>query len=727
MAEEKEVKVKVDIDAEPSLAQLRALKKALKDTTAGSAEFKKISNAIRDVEDAIEESKAGAEDFLGTIEKTPGPLGALGKGIRQVEIATSSFGNALKATGIGLITAAVAGLVAVFAKQEGAMKKLEPIMIGFEKILGGIFRALEPLIDSFVELAGKVMPYVTKGIGIFYSALVGLFTYIKEAGTGVGKIIKGIFTFDADKISEGVDQLKNSFATAVKSGTEAYARFEVGSNELTATEKKNNAERTKNNKDAADAAKKAAQDQINANENLQQSNDELALSEKKKSADAIQAIKDEQAYKKKEFDREAARLDALMALEKKGSVEYKNILAEKTKLQADYNNGKADSDKKITEEEKKLADENLKNQKEYEKRKLDIKLAAIEDELQRALQTRERKYNEDLAALEADKEFIKKSEEEKELLRKALKVAAENDASKLRKDAKIKEMNEELVLLQAQGKALEQGTQAYFDNARAIEETAYKIKKEKAKGNATELEAIEAEHSANMINIAKTEQEAKIALMNKGFDAAIGLAKGIQQIAQGNKGIAKAAIRVEQALTTGKIVMNDLAAIRKAYAANPLGFGLPWSAFYAADMIVGVVAANQSANQAISALDKDAGGATAGGGASTSAPTGSKFAKGGILVGPSHSEGGIKSPYGELEGGEFVINKRSTKSFMPLLSAINSAGNRKYADGGLAASVSSLQDMFANQPTPIVKTYVVASDMTNQMEADFKIKQLARL
>lgn len=39
-----------------------------------------------------------------------------------------------------------------------------------------------------------------------------------------------------------------------------------------------------------------------------------------------------------------------------------------------------------------------------------------------------------------------------------------------------------------------------------------------------------------------------------------------------------------------------------------------------------------------------------------------KFAKGGILQGPSHSMGGIQTPFGELEGNEIVLNKNVTQN-----------------------------------------------------------------
>jgi hypothetical protein len=91
-----------------------------------------------------------------------------------------------------------------------------------------------------------------------------------------------------------------------------------------------------------------------------------------------------------------------------------------------------------------------------------------------------------------------------------------------------------------------------------------------------------------------------------------------------------------------------------------------------------------------------------------------KFAKGGILNGNSHANGGIPTPYGELEGGEAVINKRSTRLFTPLLSAINEAGGGvKFANGGvLQPMVNSVDSSFQMQnmiiqslrdmPNPIV-------------------------
>ena len=76
-----------------------------------------------------------------------------------------------------------------------------------------------------------------------------------------------------------------------------------------------------------------------------------------------------------------------------------------------------------------------------------------------------------------------------------------------------------------------------------------------------------------------------------------------------------------------------------------------------------------------------------------------KFADGGMVHGKSHAQGGEKFAVGgrvvELEGGEAVINKRSTAMFKNQLSAMNAAGGGvKFADGGLMNMPSFAQSQF---------------------------------
>jgi TP901 family phage tail tape measure protein len=76
-----------------------------------------------------------------------------------------------------------------------------------------------------------------------------------------------------------------------------------------------------------------------------------------------------------------------------------------------------------------------------------------------------------------------------------------------------------------------------------------------------------------------------------------------------------------------------------------------------------------------------------------------EFANGGMVQGKSHAQGGEKFAVGgrvvELEGGEAVINKRSTAMFKGQLSAMNAAGGGvKFADGGLMNMPSFASSQF---------------------------------
>ena len=104
---------------------------------------------------------------------------------------------------------------------------------------------------------------------------------------------------------------------------------------------------------------------------------------------------------------------------------------------------------------------------------------------------------------------------------------------------------------------------------------------------------------------------------------------------------------------------------------------------------------------------------------------GKKFANGGMVHGASHANGGVKFAVGgrvnELEGGEAVINKRSTAMFRNQLSSMNQAGGGvKFADGGLLSSPQFTEAQFsANNQSAMMgamggqrKVVVVESDIT---------------
>jgi hypothetical protein len=102
---------------------------------------------------------------------------------------------------------------------------------------------------------------------------------------------------------------------------------------------------------------------------------------------------------------------------------------------------------------------------------------------------------------------------------------------------------------------------------------------------------------------------------------------------------------------------------------------------------------------------------------------GSKFGQGGLLTGRKHAEGGIPTAFGELEGGEYVVNRQATEAFLPLLDKINGMGSGSGAPNNLSVA----GEQAVAQPTPIIKTYVVATEVSSQQEANKRINDIARL
>lgn len=565
---DKKIKVQVDIDTnvEQSIAGLKELKKQLKQTAAGSADFKRLVGEIDDLEDKLKSAKGAAADWIDTLESAGGPIGAIGGALNKAKVATQSFGAALKATGIGLIVAAVGGLVAAFTQTEGAMKKLEPIMIGFEKILGGIFEAFQPVLDAFLELALKALPYITNGIKVFYSSLFALFTLVKEAGVGVGKILKGVFTLDMDSIKQGWEQLKGGWDKTVEAYTATSERFETGTKKLTKTQKENQ----KKQKEDADKALQDKIKQLEAEDKL----DEARLAKLKAIAMQEAFSEEQRLYVEKEFYDKSYQLklkdiEDKQKLYNKESLEFKALEAEKINLQA----------------------ENLDKTKEFNE-----KLAQIVKERSDKITEFEVKLAADLQKIEDDK---------------------------LAK--KLKGYEDDIMLLTAQQRTLMEGTQAFLANSLAIEDAAYKLKLENAKGNATKIQAIEIEHEQNIkdIKLKGFLAEKQIQLDRLAVISSIG--SSLAQLAGKNKTLAIAAIAIEKAAAIGQIWTNNSIANAKAVAASPLTFGQPWVTINTISAALGTAAAISSgvkAIQQINAVQIPGGGGNASvGGGGGSAPT----------------------------------------------------------------------------------------------------------
>jgi len=244
MAKDVEVNLNVNNNIQGSIAELKQLKRQLKDTEVGTEAFKNLFNQIDDLEDKIKSAKNTSSDWVDTLEMAGGPLGQLGSSINRAKVATQSFGSALKATGIGLLVALVGGLVSAFNDSEKATKKLQPLFIGLEKIFNGVFAAIEPLFNILVDFAISALPLVSKAMQTVYGSVTAVIQSLGSLGSAVAKFVKGDF-------SGAWKSAKASVTDFGKNYDESIKRFQEGSKELTKVEKEESDKRKKEREEAA--------------------------------------------------------------------------------------------------------------------------------------------------------------------------------------------------------------------------------------------------------------------------------------------------------------------------------------------------------------------------------------------------------------------------------------------------------------------------------------------
>jgi hypothetical protein len=717
MAEAK-LKVKIDatLNAEPSLKQLRELKKLQKEVGAGTAEWKKIQGAINDTSDKLKTAKGQSEDWIDTLAGLPGPLGMIGRGLDTFTSSTNKLGLAFKSLGIGLIVSAIGALTAAFSQNEKMTKKLQPLLIGFQKILGGIFAAIEPVIDAVLELAVKALPFVTDAFRVVYSAMSSFLQGIGKIGSAIGKLFKGDF-------AGAWEDAKSSVTDFGKRYDEANKKFIEGSNELTETEKEN----LEKQKEAREAAAKKAEEAAKKAEEQRKA----ALEAKKKDLDAQIEL---------EINKENTSREALeKLLQQRLEVELKSgkfSNAEKEKLRQDNKKKVEEALKADTEAEQKAFQERYKQFQDAQKFEVDSKKSTI-DQLKALYgenSNEARKAQDELFALqqkqlEDEKLFLEAkktlSQDEKNRLAQIVidqqnlttAIVVENQ-KRIRSDAEValkaaeseKSKNDAVYQEKMKGAQFDLELQQSLLNSKIAADQAYYQQLLSIEGlTAEERKKIEADYTATkranaetQVDIEKKKTDAELALLDA-------FANGLSVVSDivGKQTVAGKALSVAASLIA---TYSAIAKQLSAFAGVPVpGYA-----------IVQAVATGLVGFKAVADIIKTPVPAPKGGGSSVQTDTPRKLASGGMIEGPGTSRS--DSIPALLSNGESVINAQSTELFRPLLSTINSiGGGKRFADGGIAASytqsqaMSSLTNSIQMNQQPI-RTYVVSTDMTsNQM------------
>lgn len=559
---EKKIKVVLDVDSdiEPTIKNLKALKQQQKEVVAGSADWKKYADAIRDMEDSIKDAKETSDDFAGYLENASGPLGMFGGAIRGAEKTFSSFNAALKASVIGLLVGIIGGLVSAFTKTEGSLKKLEPLTIGLEKIMGGIVEVAMPLVETFLDLGLKALPAVTTGVKYVYAAISGLFTYIKTAGEGVFKFWKGVLTFDLETIKDGLVTLGSSFGKTADSFVAATERFDKGAAKTTATQKKN-AEEAAKAASEAEAKRKEALDKAIA---AMEANDKLDAAQLEKAKAQAMALANteqeklnvEESFGKRSYELRKKDLEdkAKLLTNPKDVNALKAAQAELLALETEFINtttANRDKQKTINEETRKKAlaselkdlelskSQGLVTEEAYQKQLLDIKLkyGATDEEkkdAQIAYNTWKLANDEKLAA---DSRAIAVSDMQA--------MIDDLDAKNALLDS---DFQADLERLDRKKFLLEQQREEELKNTKLTE----KEKNDIVKKYSDELKKVEKEKTDTV----RAEEEAKHAIRLQMVAAAGAIGQLMRNLAGENKDVAIAGLLIENGAALASIAIN---------------------------------------------------------------------------------------------------------------------------------------------------------------------------
>ena len=721
----KKVEVEIDIKGGEKVKglgqEIKELTKQLRNTPEGTKEWSQIYNKIDDLKDKMKAAKATSADWIDSLESAGGPLGALGAGLNKLKVSTQSFGAALKATGIGLLVAAIGMLVAAFSQTEGSMKKLQPLLIMLEKLFGGLVEAFQPVLDLFLDLAMKVLPYAITYIKNFYGSLMALFTLVKEAGVGVGKILKGIFTLDTKSLTEGFDQIKGSWNKAKESFNQFTDNFDKGYAKQTKTQKKN----AEDAKAIADKALAEKLKRMEADDKL----DEAQLQKLKEQTLALatteqQKLDIETAFAKKSYDMKVKDLNDKMALYNKDSIEYKNLLAERTKLEGDYikeTTGYADKQKEI--------DKNKKEEKKIEE------LAALKQELgekkltkeeyEDAVYETEKKYAEDkkqLAEIESKRtdqileRRKKKAEEERNIILQSIQNQM-NELDRLN-SLKQNDYDKDLQRLAEKKLKLDEAEKLELANTELTEYEKTVIRQKYADKRK--------EISQQEVDTAKAYKQAQIDGITQTLDSLASVTSAVAGLYDEEAKTSKSAFDKRKKLQIATALMSAASGIIQILT-QPSTLPSPFDWITKGLNVIALgISTGANIKKIQSTQFEGASGSAASNPPPPNANYGKNYAEGGLLNGPRHAAGGMMI---NAEGGEAVMTRGAVTAFGPLLSQLNQAGGGKSFGAGQNQG-AAYDNPRVQKVTPepvIVKTYVVSNELTTEQEKQAKLKSLSTL
>tara|TARA_R100001244_G_scaffold132243_1_gene107671 strand:- start:555 stop:2246 length:1692 start_codon:yes stop_codon:yes gene_type:complete len=167
-------------------------------------EFKtNIAKAKKDLENIKDQTSEINENVKGL--KEAGDTG--NKGMKTLATGFKGVGLAMKAMGVGLIIAAFNLLKDAVMQNQTAIDAVAIVT----KTLGGLFNQLSKVVVDLGRQMFNAFSQPQKTIDSVREKLIEFKDYIVDKFSGVGTILKGIFSFDLDMIKDGLEEVKGDY------------------------------------------------------------------------------------------------------------------------------------------------------------------------------------------------------------------------------------------------------------------------------------------------------------------------------------------------------------------------------------------------------------------------------------------------------------------------------------------------------------------------------------
>lgn len=713
--------------------------------------IKELSDRLKEQESAIGNTSRNVGNYKEALVGIQSQIGAFGPEVQKLVVGFNGVSQGLKvasagfktlrgaiaATGIGVLVLAFTSLIQYFKQTDDGATKLEGVM-------GGLGAIMTEVSGFVAELGGRLIDLVT-GAEDFETALSDLGDFILNnvlnrfkafivAGEAIGKLFSGDFK---DAAKTGLDAFIQ-FQTGIEGGTDKISAFadqmavaakqayeyalalddindrQRDQNELTAKNTravkeliKNGADKTKQDQVRIAALEKANQIEESSFKNqlaLDKERQALLVARNKREQDAInQKLNRDIAEAKSEEEKNRLRQKSL-SIQDKYADELSQLNVKITNDETEFIVLREKNQNRINALEEEIAAERRKRYEAYVKQLKEVNDLELSLEAQRQarvianldyeLSKTELTGQQRMALLrlrsEEEIELVKNTTDEKLaiLTKESMEEGANLQAIELEKIAIIEAANQSIIDIERknaaeQGKIQEQITQKEKEEKKKRFD---EFVKSTQKANSLLQEGLNIASSLNqtalqndlnrnekarekLLRDAKGDK-VKMEAINKRFDAI-------------NEERTKEATRNDLTIKEISAIANTATGFTQALAqGGPLG------------IITGALVLAAGAAQ-IANIESQK----------------SKLADGGLLVGPSHDQGGITGTgrFGnvEVEGGEYVVKKSAVKALgVPFLNSINNIQKpktivnnnrlpiRKFAnggflDGGLAARTSA--------------------------------------